>query len=265
LPADLVPPLAAVRDDIPVVYADGCHAEARETAPPPCVYGDKASSTTVFLLGDSHAAQWFPTFERLAREHDWRLVSMTKSACPVADLPFYHTTLKREYSECDAWRAAVVERVQKERPAMVVISDSRAGDLWVDGASIASTDREDLWAAGLRRAIDSMTSAGRIVVIGDTPNPKGDPPVCLSAHPADVLACATPSSTAIDPERTATERGVSTASGATFIDPSPWLCPTEPCPAVIGDVLVYRDGHHMTTPFAAALAPYLDPLLPTVR
>ena len=147
---------------------------------------------------------------------------------------------------------------------MVVISDSRAGDLWVDGASIRSTDREDLWAAGLRRAIDSMAAARSIVVLGDTPNPKGDPPVCLSAHPGDVLACATPSSTAIDPERTATEREVSSASGATFIDPSPWLCPTEPCPAVIGDVLVYRDGHHMTTPFARALAPYLGPALPSL-
>ena len=35
VPADLVPPLAAVRDDIPVIYADACHAEWRDTAPPP--------------------------------------------------------------------------------------------------------------------------------------------------------------------------------------------------------------------------------------
>jgi hypothetical protein len=27
---------------------------------------------------------------------------------------------------------------------------------------------------------------------------------------------------------------------------------------------VYRDGHHMTTPFARALAPYLAPLLPNL-
>jgi hypothetical protein len=31
---------------------------------------------------------------------------------------------------------------------------------------------------------------------------------------------------------------------------------------VIGRLLVYRDGHHMTTPFATALGPYLEPLLP---
>jgi peptidoglycan/LPS O-acetylase OafA/YrhL len=265
VPADLVPSLAAVRDDIPVIYADACHAEARETTPGTCVYGDADSSTTVFLVGDSHAAQWFPTFDRLSAEHGWRLVSMTKSACPTADVAVYHTTLKREYTECAAWRAAVVERVRREQPAMVVISDSRGSWLWLDGESVPSTDREDLWAAGLRRAIGSMAAAGSVVVLGDTPNPKGDPPVCLSDHMDDALACATPSSKAMDAERTASERAVAEATGAMFIDPGAWVCPTEPCPVVIGDVLVFRDGHHMTTPFARALAPYLDRLLPALR
>jgi hypothetical protein len=101
-----------------------------------------------------------------------------------------------------------------------------------------------------------------VLVIGDTPNPAGDPPVCLSDHLDDALACATPSAKAVAPDWLATERAVTVKTGATFIDPSAWLCPTEPCPAVIGRVLVYRDGHHMTTPFARALAPYLEPLLP---
>ncbi len=265
VPGDLVPSLAAVRDDIPVIYADACHAESRETQPPACVYGEAGSSTSVFLIGDSHAAHWFPTFERLATERGWRLVSLTKSACPVADLRVYNASLKREYVECTDWRAAVLQRIADERPALVVISDSRAGKLWNDGTPVDTTDREDLWAAGLERAIRAIDEvADHVLVLGDTPNPLGDPPVCLSDHLDDALACATPTSKALAPRRTATEREVSAATGATFIDPSPWLCPTEPCPAIIGRVLVYRDGHHMTTPFASALAPYLEPLLPAM-
>ena len=263
VPADLVPPLASVRADLPVVYGDGCHAEAREVQPADCVYGRTDASTTVILVGDSHAAQWFPTLERLAMANDWRLVSVTKSACPTADLPVYHTTLKREYTECAAWRSAVLARIARERPALVIISDSRAGQLLVEGTAVRSTERDDLWAAGLERAVRAIAaSADRVVVIGDTPNPDGDPPVCLSDHLEDALACATASSRALAPDRTATEAWVSASTGATFVDPSPWLCPTEPCPVVIGRLLVYRDGHHMTTPFAAALAPYLGPLLP---
>jgi hypothetical protein len=265
VPDDLVPSLAAVRDDIPVIYADGCHAEWRETTPRDCVYGDAGAATTVVLIGDSHAAHWFPTFQRLADEQDWRLVSLTKSACPVADLPVYNTGLKREYVECDQWRAAVVDRIGKERPSLVVISDSRTGQFWVDGAAIPAGEREDLWAAGLERSIrDIEPLADHVVVIGDTPRPGSDVPVCLSDHLDDALACATPISKAVGAKRMTTERTVTAETGATFIDPTSWLCPTSPCPAVIGKVLVYRDGHHMTTPFARALAPYLGPALPNL-
>ena len=265
VPDDLVPSLATVRDDIPVIYADACHAEWRETAPRDCVYGDSGAKTTVVLIGDSHAAHWFPTFQRLADEQDWRLISLTKSACPVADLPVYNTGLKREYVECDDWRAAVVDRIAREQPALVVISDSRTGQFWVDGAAIPAREREDLWATGLARSIRAIEPlADHVVVIGDTPRPASDVPVCVSDHLDDALACATPVSKAIGRERIATERTVSAATGATFIDPTAWLCPTSPCPAVIGKVLVYRDGHHMTTPFARALAPYLAPLLPNL-
>jgi peptidoglycan/LPS O-acetylase OafA/YrhL len=265
VPADLVPPLAAVRDDIPVIYADACHAEWRDTAPPHCVYGKGNAPTTVFLIGDSHAAHWFPTFQRLADEQDWRLVSLTKSACPVADVPVYNTALKREYAECDAWRAAVLDRIKDEKPAMVVISDSRTGQLWVDGDAVPYADREDLWAIGLERSIrDIEALTDHVVVIGDTPRPATDAPVCVSDHLDDALACATPLSEATAPEWTANEKTVSDQTGATFIDPTTWVCPTSPCPAVIGKVLVYRDGHHMTTPFARALAPYLEPMLPSI-
>ncbi len=265
VPADLVPPLATVRDDIPVIYGDACHAEWRETSPPDCIYGRANAPTTVVLIGDSHAAHWFPTLQRLAEEQDWRFISLTKSACPVADLPVYNTALKREYAECDEWRAAVLDRIAAERPAMVVISDSRTGQFWVDGAAVPSRDREDLWATGLERSIRAIDQiADRVVVIGDTPRPARDAPVCLSDHLDDALACATPMSKALGIERAETEKAVTAETGATFIDPAPWLCPTEPCPAVIGRVLVYRDAHHMTTPFARALAPYLAPLLPSL-
>jgi hypothetical protein len=77
-----------------------------------------------------------------------------------------------------------------------------------------------------------------------------------------VLACATPSSSAIDAKRTAADRAVAAAAGATFIDPTPWVCPTEPCPVVIGNYLVFRDSHHLTTPFSEALARRMLAALP---
>lgn len=263
VPGDLLPALGAVRADQPIIYLDGCHANAGRLVPGPCVYGDAGSARTVVLIGDSHAAQWFPTLERLAETHRWRLVSMTKSSCPAAELPVYSPSLKREYTECAAWNDAVLARIAEERPALVVISNSRGSRVMVDGAAIPTERREDLWRAGLERTVRAVSAfATDVLVIGDTPNPEGDPPVCLSAHLDDALSCSTPSVVALAPGRMASEEAASAATGAHFVDPSPWLCPTEPCPALIGRLLVYRDGHHMTTPFAEALASSLEPLIP---
>jgi len=55
---------------------------------------------------------------------------------------------------------------------------------------------------------------------------------------------------------------VAAAAGADFIDPSPWICPSEPCPVVIGSYLVFRDNHHLTTAFSTALSRRLLDALP---
>lgn len=271
VPEDLVPSLGAVRDDIPVVYDDGCHAQPLDlpdiTGRERCVYGDPDATTAVVLIGDSHAAQWFPAFERIAKDRGWRFVSLTKSACPAVRLTaaIVNGALRRTYPECAAWLDLTLARIALERPALVVISNSHGGRLLIDGAEVPMIDRDDLWGPGLTDVIGTVRATGAsVVVIGDTPDPQGDPPVCLSDHLDDAGACTTPRDRAVFPSRLATEREVADATGATFIDPTDWLCPTEPCPALIGRLLIYRDGHHMTTPFATALAPYLEPLLPAI-
>lgn len=65
--------------------------------------------------------------------------------------------------------------------------------------------------------------------------------------------------------RAATERTVAQADGATFIDPTPWFCPGQTCPAVMGRLLVFRGTHHMTAIYARSLAPVLDARLPIRR
>jgi hypothetical protein len=42
------------------------------------------------------------------------------------------------------------------------------------------------------------------------------------------------------------------------IDPRPALCPDGLCPAVIGDVLVWRDDNHITATYARTLAGWLS-------
>jgi hypothetical protein len=263
LPRDLLPSLADVRADAPRIYADGCHLDTATTVSPPCVYGIADSPTTIVLFGDSHAAQWFPALERIALDRGLRLVSLTKSACTAADVTVWSATLGRAYAECDTWRKDAIARIAAEHPALVVVSDSRAVRPVVDGEALVGDAGAPIVADALDRTLWKLRPLARAVtVIGATPQAPGDPPSCLSAHPASVLACATPVATAIDAGWIEEEGSIAEGAGATFIDPTLWVCPTGPCPAVIGRYLVYRDTHHLATPFAAALASRLLARLP---
>ncbi len=270
LPANLRPTLLQARADLPRTYGDGCHLDFSGIEPGTCVYGLPGGSPTVVLFGDSHAAQWFPTLERLAIARGWRLVSLTKSACSAADTTVWNSALNRAYTECDAWRERALARIATEHPDLVVMADSRGYTLALPGGPVASQDREQIWDAAVARTLARLGPLTRaIALIGDTPKSSVDPPVCLSKHRDDSLACATPAADAIAPVRlaaeraaAAAERAAAAAAGAVFVDPTPWVCPSDPCPVVIGRYLVYRDQQHLTATFAAALAGALVAALP---
>ena len=82
LPKDVRPPLSEARADEERLRADGCLSFEPVRVPPDCVYGDRKGKITVALVGDSHAAQWFPALADVARRHHWRIVTFTKVACP---------------------------------------------------------------------------------------------------------------------------------------------------------------------------------------
>jgi hypothetical protein len=152
-----------------------------------------------------------------------------------------------------------------ERPDLVIVSASRGYKAMVDGAAVPIAKVQDRWDAASGRTLERLATLARhVVVIGDTPRAHADPPVCLSANLDDATACALPFSSAVKPDSTAGEALVAVEAGAAFIDPTPWVCRTDPCPAVIGRLLVFRDQHHLTATYSRALAERLYARLPEV-
>jgi hypothetical protein len=189
-------------------------------------------------------------------------VSLTKVLCAAVDAPVWNGRLKREYHECTTWRSSALDRIRQERPDLVVVANSKFGTLAVGGAPdpAASSPR---WDAALARMLERLGGMSRhVALLGDTPQHGGDPPVCLSAHADDARACATPAREAVPAERLAAEATVAAEAGVRFVDPTPWVCPWDPCPVVVGRLLVYHDAGHITRTYAEALAPYLAEALP---
>ena len=238
---------ADATQDIPRIYASGCHAAVETSDLPRCAFGLEGAATKIVLLGDSHAAQWFPALERLAIERGWQLVSLTKSACPAADLSVRNTTLRRTYHECDQWRERMFKRIEVERPALVVIGNSSRH------APAAQ------WQAAVSRSAERLDRLGVAHVwLRDTPWPGFDGPRCLArahwqgrtdaeqlcAFDRDrVMAAAVP---IFDAERAA----LASSSHGRTLDMTEAICAEPRCTVLRAGQLVYSDNHHITASWA---------------
>ena len=265
VPDNLDPTLENAGDDLPDLYAaDGqsCHAGLLQTTlssngTGTCVAGGTEKGTkTVILTGDSHAFQWLPAMEVIAKERNWRLINLTKSACPLYDFQLVSGQLKRDYKECYRWRTLALARISAEHPAMVITS-----------AAIFSTKTADFtndWNGGVTRTLATLRATGaKLVELDDTPFPRKDIPKCLAAHLKQTEKCDLPRGLSnADPSRRASTTKLAMAAGATTINPFAWFCGAKECPVILGNTLVYRDNSHMTATYAAKLAPLLNQRLP---
>ena len=206
---------------------------------------------TVALVGDSHAMNWFPPLRRIAERRHWRLVPMTKYSCVFVDAPIWSEYLKREYTECEAWRERVILKLQRLKPDLVVISSNK----WF--ATIRDRDGEPKHqGSALARYIEKMP--GKVAIIVDTPRSDHDVPACLARNRTAIERCTTPKAAAFGWRHRIREAEARRLTGVPLIDMSKSICPTDPCPAIIGHWIVYRDHHHLTATFARSLAGDLD-------
>jgi peptidoglycan/LPS O-acetylase OafA/YrhL len=245
--------------EVPKVYSTGCHLGFLDTEAPPCVFGRSDSSETIVLFGDSHAAQWFPAAERIADGRGWRLVSLTKSACPASNVTFVDPTLGREYTECLTWRRHAIERIVSLRPRAVLMGSA---NVYVSDGTRPSPWRVSLdeWLTGTRDTLAAFQRAGiETVLLRDMPRPGFDVPACLARsawNPAlfsNVCKFDRASSlndSAFDAER----RAAAGLENVIVADLTTTLCNTAICDPKNGEYVVYRDTNHLTTRFAASLA-----------
>ena len=257
VPADLSPALDEAAADKPEVFLDGCVRAWLEVGVPDCVSGDPAGSTTVALVGDSHAAMWQPALAPIAQQRHWRLVTMAKVTCPLPEMPIMSPYLGRSYTECGQWRAQVLKRLANERPKLVVLDMSRRY-----GANFGLTSYDRDWVNSLASLITEVRAitAARVLVLGPVPDPHTDVPVCLSGHLDDAVECASPRSTALNANGIAAEAQATSAAGGQYADLSELFCSTTRCPAIVGNDLVFRDDNHVTVTYAQRLAPVFGAL-----
>jgi len=226
----------------PQVYDDGCHADYSQRKSGLCEYAKINSRKVMVLYGDSHAAQWFPALLEIANRSGYKLISLTKSACPSVD------NQRRDkggfkMGRCEDWRKNTIARIHEIRPDVLIMSSYQ-----YFAQPPQFKDRSKWWDDGQRKLLQNVgKSSKELIYLTDTPHPNRDIPACLVNNPISKCNLTAPSEDLSIP-------------GFKVINPNPWLC-SRSCPAVKDGVVAYRDASHISVDMAIALIPRLTQAL----
>jgi peptidoglycan/LPS O-acetylase OafA/YrhL len=244
----------AAKKDRPAIYAMGCDDWFSSAEVKFCAFGRVDAPRTVVLMGDSIGAQWFPAVERIFGGADWRILVLTKSACPMVDEYVFYHRIRREYVECAEWRQRALLKLVDIEPDVLVLGSSTSYSFtkkqWIDGTSRV-----------LERVADHV---GAIYLIRGTPSLSFDGVDCLSnkyASPLRIVrnvSCDTPVNKSSGEIWSWLAVAAASYANVRALDMNDEVCPKGICSAELGGKIVFRDSSHLAAGFVADLALVLE-------
>jgi peptidoglycan/LPS O-acetylase OafA/YrhL len=251
-PADF-DPFNACETPIPVVAAR------------PCFYGDRTHpKLTVALIGDSVANQYRAILAKMATQQHWLVISDLHGQCPWTATVMAQAGTSTPYTACHQWGQQVLkDMLTKYRPDVVVTSERPV--LGTPSHSSADATSFGQIADGMVTYWKQLVARGtRVVAVRESPEPGRNIPDCLTKHGDDGY-CTTPTSKAIIQDTALQQAVRKMGSGAELMDINSLICTPRECPPVVGNVVVYRDTHHLTQTYITSLQPYFAQKLLATR
>ncbi|KXT58094.1 acyltransferase [Gordonia sp. QH-12] len=244
---DPQPTPLAVADDLPQTGPDGFMSDFAATEPAIGVYGDPHGTRTLALAGGSHAEMWIGALDAIGKANGFKILTYLKMGCPLTSDENPTKLEGTPYPECRTWILNVMADLERTRPDAVFTNSTRPDP---SGAA-------DHVPQGYIGIFDELTGAGIPVVgIRDDPWPHNDrgpinTPECLAAG-GTARSCGTVRTSALHPVDPATDYA---ARNPLFhrLDLSDGLCTADFCPAVVGNITVYKDYHHLSATYVRSL------------
>lgn len=253
----VAPAPIAAKVDKPVVYEDDCFASQSTDFQqrPVCSYGD--GDTKVALVGNSHAAQWFPAVEEIAEDNGWTLDTYVANRCAIMGEPqeFDSETKIEGCEELGHW---VTEQFKKEDYDLVISSNRQSSA--VEGYELE--DSAEPAQEAYEQILQTWADTGaQVAVIKDTPWPGqslDNVPDCVASNSSEPGECSGKSEDWIpmDPQVDAVE--ALDDPDIVQVSMNDQLCADDRCYAVVGGILAYWDHSHLTATFAQSLSGKLE-------
>nr|WP_255620740.1 SGNH hydrolase domain-containing protein [Salinicoccus sp. RF5] len=234
-----IPGLADIKNDKAEPYFDGCHQRPGNSEVLICEYGAvEESDYTVALIGGSKSTHWLPALQSFAEAEGIRLLNVTKSGCRLSLDTF-------EEEECTVWNENVVSEVAKESPDLAVVL-----------ADTASKNYDEVPEGYLKQFERLHNENIPILALRDTPYLNQDIPECLNSFGVKSGECDIEEEEALHTP-SAWEKLDSPPEYVNYVDYSEYFCSEGKCPAIIGNIIVYIDGSHMSSTYSKSMGPII--------
>ncbi|MFT3716195.1 MAG: acyltransferase family protein [Gordonia sp. (in: high G+C Gram-positive bacteria)] len=246
---DPVPSPEQARKDWPINHR-GFFSNFGDPAIRVGVFGDVNAARTIAVAGGSHSEHWMTALDMIGKQRGFKVTTYMKAGCAMSS----EAQVKyqgRLVTECQDWVQRVMDRIAADRPDYVFTTATRPKDTDGDG---------DVVPKGYLDVFDRWRSEGqKVIAVRDTPwatDAPLDPPDCVASGRKPTV-CGVERDHALSPVDP-TDALVPEYPNMTFLDYSDGMCTADYCPAVVGNILVWHDRHHLTTAFVRSLAPFMD-------
>jgi peptidoglycan/LPS O-acetylase OafA/YrhL len=244
---EIIPSTVYVKEDLPTFYANrDCFSEYNDPTVKRCSYGETVyPDYTIALVGGSHSGHWFPALEELAANHKLRIDVYNKDACRFSDDNFNGQL----HDSCMEWNEKLIDLLKADPPDYIFTT--------------ANVGKGDTIPTGFLNQWKKLEGIAEVFAVRDTPRMLVDPPLCVDE--GELTKCSAPRQ-AVLADVLPWENTEGIPSNVTFADLSQFFCDNENCKPVIGNILAYRDLHHISTYYSKMLAPALaEHLVPALE
>ncbi|ADX73841.1 putative acyltransferase [Pseudarthrobacter phenanthrenivorans Sphe3] len=203
---------------------------------------DGGATKRIVVLGDSHSQQYLGALAPIAAERGWELVTLLMPACR------FGAESETRNAECNAYNRASTAYVLEHRPDAVF--------------TVASLTHEEApfetEVPGYLDGVRPFAEAGiEIVGIRDNPRFTFNMPECVQRNGPEAPECNVPlAESLVDPSPLESYRD--RLPGLHLMDLSDFICARGVCPAVVGNIYVYKDDNHLTRTYVESMIPMFE-------
>lgn len=255
------------KGDDPAYYGWGCHVNAKaSTEPIGCVVNSQGS-TKVVVVGSSYVGQWMPAILDVAKKEDWAVTIHTKTWCDFQ--PGRKITDPNPYPECDTFNNKVLAKMKADVPDIIITSHydssmtSHMTGVYKDLANRGVDDIVGIWNTNGAFAEEGPgLNKGAWCVRDTQAGVKSE----YNNYTIDFRECTYALGDFNKQGNKAMRQLDANLSDFHYVSLQDWFCPKDSsvaprCPSVIGQVVPWRDGAHVTNEWTASFTNVLHEAL----